>query len=172
MPVNVEIKARTERTQFIREILTSRHAEYRGTDNQTDTYFHCAQGRLKLRQGNVEKNLIFYRRPDQAGPKTAEVSLYKPDNSGDLKQLLSQALGVWKQVVKQREIYFIDNVKFHLDHVEGLGNFVEIEAIDTDGSIPVDKLREQCNFYLNLFEIQAEDLLDRSYSDMVTENSG
>ncbi len=66
-----------------------------------------------------------------------------------------------------REIYFIENVKFHLDEVKGLGTFVEIEAIDSDGSIGKEKLLEQCNFYLQAFEIKDEDLLEKSYSDMV-----
>jgi adenylate cyclase class IV len=58
-------------------------------------------------------------------------------------------------------------VKFHLDHVNNLGSFVEIEAIDSDGKIGKDKLLEQCNYYLKLFKIKQEDLISNSYSDLL-----
>ena len=70
-------------------------------------------------------------------------------------------------VKKKREIYFIENVKFHLDDVNGLGTFVEIEAIDSAGSLEKERLLEQCNYYLKLFEIKNEDLVAESYSDLL-----
>ena len=68
---------------------------------------------------------------------------------------------------KQREIYLIDNVKFHLDNVQDLGTFMEIEAIDSAGNIGREKLLEQCNHYLKLFGTEESDLLTNSYSDQV-----
>lgn len=70
-------------------------------------------------------------------------------------------------VDKQREIFFLENVKFHLDQVVGLGTFVEIEAIDEYGSLGEAYLQKQCEHYLALFEIQPEELLTNSYSDML-----
>lgn len=70
-------------------------------------------------------------------------------------------------VDKQREIYFIDNVKFHLDNVVDLGTFVEIEAIDKNPSIGRDKLLEQCESYKSLFKVSPEDLISVSYSDLL-----
>jgi predicted adenylyl cyclase CyaB len=70
-------------------------------------------------------------------------------------------------VDKQREIYFIDNVKFHLDFVKDLGTFVEIEAIDEQGTIGKQILLEQCNFYLDLFKIPPENMVSVSYSDLL-----
>ena len=72
-------------------------------------------------------------------------------------------------VDKNREIYFIDNVKFHIDRVKDLGSFVEIEAIDEAGVRDENALRVQCEYFLDLFEIQDEDLLTSSYSDMLAE---
>ncbi|MEM7373132.1 MAG: class IV adenylate cyclase [Bacteroidota bacterium] len=167
MPLNIEIKARTNRSEAIREYLQDRQADYRGTDHQTDTYFHCQSGRMKLRQGNIEQSLIHYERSDQAGPKASKVSLYHPKPGPELKTLLTHALGIWKEVRKARDIYFVDNVKIHLDTVDGLGTFVEIEAIDTDGSIGQAKLLEQCQYFMAEFQIKEEDLLEQSYSDMV-----
>ena len=165
--LNVEIKARCNRPEKIRQALRSAGADFRGTDHQVDTYFRCAGGRLKLREGNIEHSLIHYRRPDQAGPKTAEVHLYHPGPSPGLKEVLSEALGVLVVVDKRREIYFLDNVKFHIDRVAGLGQFVEIEAIDAAGDIGRERLGAQCEQYMRLLEIRAEDLVECSYSDMV-----
>ncbi|MCK5025304.1 MAG: CYTH domain-containing protein, partial [Nanoarchaeota archaeon] len=81
--------------------------------------------------------------------------------------ILTKALGVLVVIDKKREIYFIDNVKFHIDIVEDLGTFVEIEAIDDDGSIGKDKLLEQCQSFLDLFKISQEDMISVSYSDLL-----
>ena len=169
MHLNIEIKARCSNQDFIRNLLLDRQADFRGTDHQVDTYFQVPKGRLKLRQGSIENNLIHYDRPDQAGPKASEVHLYACQDGEALKATLAAALNIKVVVDKKREIYFIENVKFHLDQVEELGTFVEIEAIDSDGSIGRDKLKEQCDYYLELFKIQEEDLLQNSYSDMLLE---
>lgn len=172
MPLNIEIKARCHQQDSIRKILENKNATFKGIDHQIDTYFEVAKGRLKLRQGSIEKNLIYYDRPDQSGPKISKVSLYPcPDDSDQLRETLSNALGVKVVVDKQREIYFLDNVKFHLDKVKDLGTFVEIEAIDTDNTISMEKLNEQCLYYLKLFGIENEDLINNSYSDLLVASS-
>lgn len=169
MHLNIEIKARCADPEHLHRKLMGAGADYRGEDHQIDTYFRVPDGRLKLRQGNIENSLIFYRRPDQAGPKASEVALHPvaPDHGHSLRSLLDQALGCHIVVDKRRRIYFIDNVKFHLDRVEGLGSFVEIEAIDADGTIGRERLREQCDQYLSYLGIRPEDLLEGSYSDML-----
>jgi adenylate cyclase class IV len=68
---------------------------------------------------------------------------------------------------KKRAIYFIDNVKFHVDNVKGLGSFMEIEAIDRTDTLPLEKLHEQCWFFMDLLEIADADLIDVSYSDLL-----
>jgi predicted adenylyl cyclase CyaB len=165
--LNIEIKARSNNQGLIREILKSHHAEFRGVDNQTDTYFKAKNGRLKLREGTIENSLVHYQREDKAGPKQSNVTLFKADPKSSLKEILTNALGVLVIVDKLREIYFIDNIKLHIDVVKDLGTFVEIEAIDSDGSIGKDRLLEQCQHYLNLFGISKEDLIANSYSDLL-----
>lgn len=165
--INVEIKARSQNPAEIHALLAAQQAEFLGTDKQTDTYFKVDKGRLKLRQGNIENALIHYFRNNQAGPKRSDVSLYKTESGAELKDVLQQALPVLAVVTKRRSIYFIENVKFHVDEVENLGSFVEIEAIDRDGDIGEEKLREQCQYYLDLFKIKGEDLIEVSYSDMM-----
>lgn len=167
MPLNIEIKARCEEHGRIRRLLEARGARFVGEDHQVDTYFHVAHGRLKLREGTIEHALIQYDRADAQGPKASHVLLYTPQPGGALKALLAQALGVRVVVDKRREIFFIDNVKFHLDRVEHLGAFVEIEAIDADGTLGEDHLRAQCDHYLALFDLPAGALVSGSYSDLL-----
>jgi adenylate cyclase class IV len=70
---------------------------------------------------------------------------------------------------KQRKIYFIDHVKFHFDVVEGLGNFIEVEAIDSKNEFTLEELKSQCDHYFAFFELQKEHLEALSYSDLLLE---
>ena len=169
--INIEIKARTGNAAAIRQYLLSNGADCKGTDYQTDTYFIVPHGRLKLRQGSIENNLIYYERNDQPGPKQSNFQLAPVADGDPLKVLLTKALGVKVVVAKKREIWFIDNVKFHIDELEGLGDFVEIEASNKTANIPVATLHEQCRHYLEQFGIRDEDLVYNSYSDMLMEKS-
>ncbi len=164
---NIEIKARCTDPEAIRTALREKSAEFRGTDQQIDTYFRTNRGRLKLREGQIENCLVYYEREDQAGPKQSAVTLFPTPPRSSLKEALTKALGVLVVVEKQREIYFIENVKFHIDTVKGLGSFVEIEAIDLDGSLGDEQLFAQCQLFLNLFRIIPNDLVAVSYSDLL-----
>lgn len=165
--LNIEIKAKCNNPSFIRDYLVVNGAEFRGTDEQTDTYFNVANGRLKLREGNIENNLIYYERANQAGPKGSYFNLVKVEDAEGLKDVLIKANGIKVVVKKSREIYFIRNVKFHIDEVPGLGSFVEIEAGNRFEDIPKEKLQEQCDFYMKIFNIKEENLIEVSYSDML-----
>ncbi len=167
--LNIEMKARVLDVNKIRYILAQKNAKFQGTDHQVDTYFKSPTGRLKLREGNIENNLIYYEREDIPGIKQSNVILTEVKPNCGIKQILEKVLGVLVVVDKTREIYWIDNVKFHIDNVVGLGSFVEIEAIDKDLNIGKEKLNEQCSFYLNLFEIPQEDMISCSYSDLLAE---
>ncbi len=168
--LNVEIKARTNNTDSIRNYLLTNKAEFRGTDEQADTYFQVPNGRLKLREGNIENNLIFYERTNQAGPKSSHFNLVKVDDAKGLKEVLTKSIGVKVVVKKRREIYYISNVKFHIDEVPGLGSFVEIEAGNILADLSYEQLKEQCDFYMKAFNIRPEDLVEISYSDMLLKN--
>jgi len=163
----IEIKARSSNQDKVRDILKGEGADFKGLDIQTDTYFRVPHGRLKLREGNIENNLIHYDRPDQTGPKQSSVLLYRSEPGSNLKAILMKSLGVLVVVEKKREIYYIKNIKFHIDTVAGLGEFIEIEAIDEDGSIGSERLQEQCEQYLDKFYIDKKDLIDCSYSDLI-----
>ncbi|RLG72965.1 MAG: adenylate cyclase [Methanobacteriota archaeon] len=176
MGVNVEIKAKCQNHDYVRSALEREKAVFVGVDNQVDTYFNTSRGRLKLREGMIEKALIYYERPDKPGPKRSSVWLYQVSNPKPLRNLLEKALGVRVVVRKRREIYRVGNVKIHLDEVPGLGWFLEVEAADEGGLIGERRLRAQCEHYLKLFGVRMEDLVATSYGDMLLEtksnNSG
>lgn len=167
MHINFEFKARVDSIEVPEEKLKALGPVYKGEDHQVDTYFNCAAGRLKLRQGNIENALIWYEREDAADAKQSNVLLYQHAPDGTIKEILAKSNGIKVVVDKKRRIYFIDNVKFHFDRVEGLGTFIEVEAIDSKGNIGVEKLKEQCFYYANLFELQADSYMANSYSDMI-----
>ncbi len=166
--LNVEIKARCSNTSFIRNYLVSKNANLKGVDKQTDTYFNVQHGRLKLREGNIENNLIFYNRDNKAGPKNSHFKLVKVEDAAGLKEALTESNGVKVVVEKSREIYYIENVKFHLDDVFlELGAFVEIEAGNILADLSQEQLKEQCDYYIKEFGIQEEEMISNSYSDML-----
>ena len=166
MYLNVEIKAKCDNPHLIRDYLKANKADFKGVDEQTDTYFNTRNGRLKLREGNIENNLIYYERDNQEGPKSSHFSLVKIEDAKGLKEVLNKSMGIKTIVKKRREIYYIKNVKFHIDEVPGLGSFIEIEAGNILADLSKEQLQEQCAFYLREFGVKEEELLSGSYSDM------
>jgi len=165
--LNVEIKTRCKDPDTIRQYLVTNKAEFKGRDQQSDTYFNVPNGRLKLREGNIENNLIFYERANQSGPKNSHFNLVKVEDAKGLKEVLTKSNGVKVRVKKTREIYYINNVKFHIDEVPGLGSFIEIEAGNVFVDLSQHELKQQCDFYLQEFKIEQEDLVEVSYSDLL-----
>jgi predicted adenylyl cyclase CyaB len=168
---NIELKARLPDLAAARGIAQRIATSYFGVEEQTDTYFHCAQGRLKLREirsadGACKAQLIPYARSNQPDAKRSDYQLLEVSDHAGLKQALSTALGVSVVVVKLREIFLYGNVRIHLDQVTGLGTFIELEAVlgpDVDaatGHAQVANLRHQ-------FGILPADQLSGSYADLV-----
>jgi len=165
--INIEFKAKAKSVEKVRSFLMKNHSRHLGIDHQKDTYFNIQkEGRLKLREGNIENSLIFYRRENIQGAKQSDVNLVKLEANSGMREALRKSAGIKVVVDKKREIFFIENVKFHLDKVQGLGKFIEVEAIDT-GGISKDKLIEQCDHYIEKFEIEKNDFIQVSYSDLI-----
>lgn len=167
MHINYEFKARASNTKDLENMLLQLNPLFVGEDHQTDTYFNTQTGRLKLREGNIENALIHYIRENSANAKQSDVLLYQHKPNATLKNILIKSNGIKIIVDKIRRIYFIDNVKFHFDTVKSLGTFIEVEAIDKDGSLGIEKLKEQCNYFIKFFNIQLSDFIEHSYSDML-----
>jgi predicted adenylyl cyclase CyaB len=172
MPIlNIEFKAVTNNLTTLETVLLQHNPVYMGEDHQVDTYFNVMTGRLKLREGHIENALIHYEREDIAGAKSSHVLLYQHTPDKALKEILIKTLGIKAVVDKKRKIYFINHVKFHFDTVDGLGSFVEVEAIDKNGNIGKEQLQAQCDQYAALFSLNKEDFCSLSYSDMILQKN-
>ncbi|TBR20481.1 MAG: CYTH domain-containing protein, partial [Chitinophagaceae bacterium] len=141
--------------------------KFQGLDHQIDTYFNAKYGRLKLREGNIENSLINYDRENVSGAKESQIILYQHEPNVALKNILTKQLGIKIVVDKKRKIYFIDNVKFHFDVVENLGTFIEVEAIDSKEELTIEELKKQCDKYFDFFELTEQNVIAKSYSDLI-----
>lgn len=163
-----EIKAHCSNPEKIEELLLANNASFKGQDHQIDTYFKVSKGRLKLREGSIENTLIFYDRVESQGIKSSQVKFLKLEQTqvAALKQILITVHPILVVVDKQRKIFFIDNVKFHIDRVENLGSFVEIEAIGTKQQ-NFDELQKQCEYFQSYLGISNQECIASSYSDLI-----
>ena len=167
--LNFEFKAHLHNAVLVRSTLKSHRARFLGTDHQVDTYFRVPEGRLKIREGRIENSLIFYQRTNSARARRSTVELMLLPRRNSMRAILSRALGVLAVVDKRREIYFVGNVKIHLDRVRGLGTFVEVEAMTRSGDIR--KVRAQAEKFQKLFGIMPADIVPASYSDMILDKT-
>ncbi len=163
--LNFEFKARLRDASHVRAILKGQHARFLGTDHQVDTYFRVPSGRLKIREGRIENSLIFYRRTNSQHARRSAVEMMLLPRRNSVRAILSSALGILVVVDKRREIYFVGNVKIHLDQVRGLGAFLEVEAMTRSGDIR--KVRAQAAKFQKLFAVPSSDIVPLSYSDLI-----
>lgn len=100
---------------------------------QDDTFFTCPHGRLKLRVfADGRGELIAYQRPDATGPKTSDYAITPVADPDALRATLARALGISGRVIKQRTLLLAGRTRMHLDQVDGLGDFLELEVVLAD----------------------------------------
>ncbi len=167
MARNVEIKARIASV----EALAARVAPLadRGPVEiaQDDTFFACDRGRLKLRAfPGGDGQLIFYRRPDQPGPKESFFVLSATAAPDSLRETLSLAYGQAGRVRKRRTLYHVGRTRVHLDRVEGLGDFLELEVVLGDAE-PVEAGVGEARGLMTALGIGPEQLVDSAYVDLL-----
>lgn len=134
---------------------------------QRDTFYTVPQGRLKLREfadGNAE--LIYYERPDQAGPKASRYTRTAIPEPESMEELLGRIHPVRAVVTKRRELSFVDATRIHLDDVDGLGWFVELEVILSDGES--DAYGEEiARRLMDALGVRTQDLIEKAYVDLL-----
>ena len=162
--LNIELKARCEDLGKLREICESLGAEGQEPERQIDTYFSVSHGRLKLRESSESgAELIYYARDDVAGARESHYDLYQVEDPESLKAMLTKALGVSVVVTKRRETFVIGNVRIHLDKVQGLGSFVEIQGtIDHSGELPL--VADEVQGIQRALGIDPQSLVKESYA--------
>lgn len=167
MARNVEIKARVADPEATAGRAASIADEGPWIIEQDDTFFACPDGRLKLRDfGNGNGELIFYRRPDQAGPGQSEYRLTPTEDPDGLRAVLAEALGVSGRVRKRRTLYLADRTRIHLDHVEGLGDFLELEVVLADDEA-VRVGEAEARFLMERLDVSDDDLVEVAYVDLL-----
>lgn len=134
---------------------------------QEDTFFRCGRGRLKLRRFSATAGqLIYYERPDQAGSKTSEYTLAPTADPERLCTVLAAAHGVLAVVRKQRTVRMVGRTRVHLDEVEDLGRFVELEVVLEDGE-PVERGVAEARDLMTALGIEEDQLVSHAYVDLL-----
>jgi adenylate cyclase class IV len=168
---NIEIKCRYEDLALAErlardEVGAARH----GRLEQTDTYFNIRPGRLKLRHTRGDEperfELIFYRRWNRPAAMTSDYQILPVADGPRTLDFFRDALGVKVEVKKSRLVYLNDNLRIHLDTVEGRGSFLELELIVTPAH-PADECRARMQELVGLLQIRRDDQVQLSYSDLL-----
>jgi predicted adenylyl cyclase CyaB len=172
MPRNIEIKARLPVS--IEALLPRAQALADGPPQaiaQDDTFFPCTHGRLKLRDfGDGRGELIQYERADDTGPKTSTYVRATTDAPDTLREALTRALGQVGRVRKQRTLLLAGRTRIHLDRVEGLGDFIELEVVLTDAE-PDSAGRAEAQRLMQALGIAPHELLAGAYLDLLAARS-
>jgi predicted adenylyl cyclase CyaB len=172
MAENIEIKARLHDVERAHGVALALSDEPPQALRQRDVFFHTPHGRLKLRlQGEDRAYLVYYERPDQASPRSSVYYVAESHDAASLEQALSAALGVRGEVRKHRTLYVVGSTRIHVDEVQGLGHFLELEAVlgaeqtAAEGHAMVSTLMERLG-------ISRTDLIDVAYIDLLERRGG
>lgn len=167
MATNIEIKARVDDFEALRTRADSLSDRPLQIIPQEDTFFNTKKGRLKLRiQAPDQGHLIYYERPDQEGPKRSDYHLAETHDPGNLKKTLSLAYGIRGVVKKTRYLYMVGQTRIHLDEVDGLGHFMELEVVmredqsDAEGQAIAEDLMRRLG-------VRKETLIEGAYMDLL-----
>ena len=167
MARNIEVKARIDSLSDVRARLPALPCHGEHHLYQTDTFFHVVRGRLKLREfADGTGELIFYERPDEAGPKLSQYDRIPCDDTVPVLRALSTALGVRGVIRKRRQVVLIGNTRIHLDEVEGLGSFLELEVVLRDSDTVAAGQRTAAEL-LQILGIPESKLVSGAYLDLL-----
>ncbi len=172
MARNVEVKARVrDAAAFRRRVESMSDAAVEALD-QRDTFFVVPRGRLKLRVlGPDACELIYYERPDDAAATLSEYFVVRSSDPEAFLEILSAVLGVRGVVAKRRFLYRIGRTRVHLDEVDGLGTFVELEVVLDEGESP-EEGRDVAERLSAALGIEEEDRVRGAYIDLLEAGEG
>lgn len=171
MPRNVEIKARLDNFSAVAAKAAALADHGPIAIAQDDTFFRCDNGRLKLRVfSETQGELIFYRRTDRQGPKESFYVRSPTASPASLREALTLAHGEIGRVVKDRTLYLLGRTRIHLDKVQGLGEFLELEVVLEDGEPLEAGVREAHRLMADL-GIAPSQLVGGAYVDLLTQQA-
>jgi len=167
---NVEIKARITDYDKVKRLIENLCYKSIEKTEQIDTFFDTTSGRLKLRETETNSALIYYDRLDSQEPTFSDIAISFIDNPDTLKTVLSKSLGIRGILKKERILYKYGQTRIHLDNVEGLGKFIELEVVLNNNQSMQDG--EKIAYELiDKFNIQKSDLIDVAYIDLLERNN-
>ncbi len=164
--VNVELKAADRDPEATAARCLALGATDRGELHQTDTYFLVRRGRLKLRTDESAAELIAYRRPDHPEATESTYVLAPVSAPDELAHALDAALGTVVIVSKRRRLFLWEGVRIHLDEVDGLGSFVEFEAVLPDAG-DAETARGKVARLRAELGIEGDALISAGYADLL-----
>ena len=165
---NIEIKAHLINYDKTRALVETLCPKPESTEQQVDTFFITEKGRLKLREASTKSALIYYDRPDTVDPSPSDIAISFIDEPDTLKDVLSKSLGIRRLVKKERTLYLYIQTRIHLDKVEGLGNFLELEVVLKENQSEEDG-KHIAQEIMNKLEINDSDLIEMAYVDLLDE---
>jgi len=172
MAANIEIKARVDDFETLKARAASISDKPLEIIAQEDTFFNTEKGRLKLRKLAPERGeLIYYERPDQDGPKRSNYHLAKTNDPENLKTTLALALGVRGVVRKTRYLYMVGQTRIHVDDVEGLGHFMELEVVMDEGQSDAEG-QAIAEDLMHRLGVGRDALLEGAYMDLLEARMG
>jgi predicted adenylyl cyclase CyaB len=167
MARNIEIKARVANLAALRDRVAALASEGPVEIDQDDTFFNCSAGRLKLRAFCAGRGeLIFYRRSDEHGPKESYYVRTLTAEPDTLRQTLALAYGEAGRVRKRRTLFLVGRTRIHLDDVENLGSFMELEVVLGEDE-PAEAGVREAEELMKRLGVQASQLIDRAYVDLL-----
>lgn len=164
---NVEIKARVADLAALERRAAALAAGQPIDIEQDDTFFACPHGRLKLRELTPDRGeLIHYQRPDRGGPKLSSYVIAPTSDPAALREALGRAFGVSGRVRKHRRLYLAGRTRIHLDRVEDLGDFVELEVVLGPGD-DLTGGEAEAREIMRALGIEEHDLVGGAYVDLL-----
>jgi predicted adenylyl cyclase CyaB len=164
---NVEIKARISSVEALVPRVAALADQGPVEIEQDDTFFVCERGRIKLRAlSATEGQLIFYRRANQAGPKESRFVISPTASPDSLRDALTLAYGSAGRVRKHRILYLVGRTRVHLDRVESLGHFLELEVVLAEGESPDAGVKE-ARALMAALGLADDQLIDGAYVDLL-----
>ena len=163
MPTNLELKIKIESHQKIREKLAEIDADNIGMLYQKDIYYNVREGLLKLRIENGKEILIFYRRDEKGSNRWSNFDVLKFEKNGG-EQFFNRIFTIETVVQKRRELFIYDNTRIHLDEVETLGSYLELETL-----VLKDKEEAKMRFenIIKILELNTSEQIRKSYRDLL-----
>jgi len=164
---NVEIKARVRNSARLHALTEGLASSSSQLIEQEDIFFTVPRGRLKLRiLSSISAELIYYEREDRPGPKESRYSIARTSEPDSLKAVLQMSLGIRGVVRKVRTLYLVGQTRIHLDEVERLGSFVELEVMMRESQAREEGVKIARDLMAHL-EIQDSDLIEQAYIDLL-----